>query len=61
METPGCILTPDDDLAVAMKGFESCRLKSLPVCDSNGIFLGIVYKEPVFAQYRELVRDADTF
>ena len=61
METPRCILRPEDDLAVAMKGFEMCKLDSLPVCNPDGKFLGIVDKEPIFAQYRRLVRDADAF
>ena len=61
METPRCILRPEDDLAVAMKGFEMCKLDSLPVCNPDGTFLGIVDKEPIFAQYRRLVRDADAF
>ena len=61
METPRCILRPEDDLAVAMKGFEMCKMDSLPVCLSDGTFQGIVHKDPIFAQYRKLVRDADSF
>ncbi len=61
METPRCILKPEDDLAVAMKGFDACGLDSLPVCNTDGTFLGIVEKAPVFAQYRKLVREADAF
>jgi len=61
METPRCILRPEDDLAVAMKGFEMTKMDSLPVCLADGTFQGIVYKGPIFAQYRKLVRDADSF
>ena len=61
MESPRCILRPEDDLAVAMKGFEMTKMDCLPVCLSDGTFQGIVYKDPIFAQYRKLVRDADAF
>ena len=61
METPPCILRPEDDLAVAMEGFEMTKMDCLPVCLSDGTFQGIVYKDPIFAQYRKLVRDADAF
>ena len=61
METPPCILRPEDDLAVAMEGFEMTKMDCLPVCLPDGTFQGIVYKDPIFAQYRKLVRDADAF
>ena len=61
MEMPGCILAPEDDLSVAMEGFERCNVGLLPVCDKDGIFLGFVSKVPIFNQYRRLVKEADSF
>ncbi|MBO5763482.1 MAG: chloride channel protein, partial [Lentisphaeria bacterium] len=58
MEMPDCVLSPDDDLSVAMKGFEECNVGLLPVCDKEGVFLGFVGKVPIFNQYRRLVKEA---
>ena len=61
MERPARILLPDDDLAVAMKGFEDGGTDFLPVCGADGAFLGFASKTALFAEYRQLVRDDDVF
>ena len=37
------------------------NLKYLPVCDENGIFHGFIAKAPIFAKYRKMVREANSF
>ena len=61
METPCGVVTPDDDLAGAMRNFEKFNLKYLPVCDSHGLFHGFVSKAEIFVKYRRMVREADDF
>jgi len=61
MEQPAGVVSPDDDLAKAMSHFEKFNLKYLPVCDENGIFHGFLAKAPIFAKYREMVRETDNF
>ena len=61
MDSPCGIVTPDDDLAEAMKNFEKFNLKYLPVCDKNGLFHGFVSKAAIFVKYRRMVREADEF
>ena len=61
MERPARILLPDDDLALAMKGFEEGGTDFLPVCGADGAFLGFASKTAIFAEYRQLVRDDDVF
>ena len=61
MEQPAGVVSPDDDLAKAMANFERFNLKYLPVCDENGIFHGFLAKAPIFAKYREMVRETDNF
>lgn len=61
MEQPAGVVSPDDDLSKAMSHFEKFNLKYLPVCDENGIFHGFLAKAPIFAKYREMVRETDNF
>ncbi len=61
MEKPACILSPDDTLAVAMKGFEDGGTDFLPICSADGTFLGFTAKTALFAEYRQLIRDDDVF
>lgn len=61
MEQPAGVVSPDDDLSKAMSNFEKFNLKYLPVCDENGIFHGFLAKAPIFAKYREMVRETDNF
>ena len=61
MELPRGIVSPDDDLAEAMRNFEKFNLKYLPVCDQHGLFHGFVSKASIFAKYRKMVREADAF
>ncbi len=61
MEPPVGKLLPDDDLARAMANFDACDHNQLPVCDSRGKFLGFLFKAPIFAKYRRMVREADAF
>ena len=61
MDSPCGIVTPDDDLAEAMKNFEKFNLKYLPVCDKKGLFHGFVSKSAIFVKYRKMVREADAF
>lgn len=44
-----------------MANFEKYNLKYLPVCDENGIFHGFIAKAPIFAKYRKMVREANSF
>ena len=61
MESPAGAVSPDDDLSKAMANFEKYNLKYLPVCDENGIFHGFIAKAPIFAKYRKMVREANSF
>jgi len=61
MEQPVGVVSPEDDLSKAMANFEKFNLKYLPVCDENGIFHGFLAKAPIFAKYREMVRETNTF
>ena len=61
MESPVGTVSPDDDLARAMANFEKFNLKYLPVCDDSGIFHGFIAKAPIFAKYRTMVREANSF
>ncbi len=60
MDPPVGIVSPDDDLSWAMANFEKYNLQYLPVCEA-GVFLGFVAKASIFAKYRRLVREADSF
>jgi len=61
METPRPVLSPDDDLACAMAEFDRSGLKVLPVCGEDEVFLGFLDKAPIFAKYRNMVRESDSF
>ncbi len=61
MESPGEVLSPDDDLARAMAAFDRTGLKVLPVCGADNVFSGFLDKAPIFAKYRGMVREADSF
>ena len=61
MESPVGTVSPDDDLARAMANFEKFNLEYLPVCDDAGIFHGFIAKAPIFARYRKMVREANSF
>ncbi len=61
MESPAGAVSPDDDLSKAMANFEKYNLKYLPVCDESGIFHGFIAKAPIFAKYRKMVREANSF
>ena len=61
MESPVGTVSPDDDLARAMANFEKFNLKYLPVCDESGIFHGFIAKAPIFAKYRNMVREVNSF
>ena len=57
----GSTLRPDDDLAHAMGKFDASGQDCLPVCDEQGKFQGFLFKGPIFAKYRRMVREADAF
>ena len=61
MEAPDHTLLPGDDLAHAMALFDASGREHLPVCDAKGCFLGFLAKAPIFAKYRRMVREADSF
>ena len=61
MESPVGTVSPDDDLARAMANFEKFKLEYRPVCDDAGIFHGFIAKAPIFARYRKMVREANSF
>ena len=61
MENPSEILNPDDDLAKAMAAFDFCGVEILPVCSSDGIFLGFLEKTPIFSKYRRMVKETENF
>ena len=61
MDPPHGMVSPDDDLGWAMANFEKYNLNYLPVCDADGIFHGFIAKAPIFAKYRRMVREADSF
>ncbi len=59
MEKAPAVLSPDDDLAKAMKAFDRSGVEALPVCGEDGTFIGFVEKKAIFAKYRNLVKSAD--
>lgn len=61
MEEPRAVMSPDDDLAQAMAAFDQYKLKQLPVCAADNVFLGFIDRAPIFAKYRKLIRDAESF
>ena len=61
MEEPPTVMTPDDDLAHAMAAFDMFRLKTLPVCERDGRFAGFLSRAPIFAKYRDMVKESDSF
>ncbi len=61
MENPPEILNPDDDLAKAMAAFDLYRVDVLPVCSSDGIFMGFLEKTPIFSKYRRMVKETENF
>ncbi len=61
MDPPLGMVSPDDDLGWAMANFEKYNLKYLPVCDANGIFHGFIAKATIFAKYRRMVSEVDSF
>ena len=61
MEKPRHELTPDSDLAEAMKYMERFKLEHLPVKNKNGEFIGFVSRNAVFKLYRSVVRDAGRY
>ncbi len=61
IKKPYGTVSPDDDLALAMKKIEKRNVTFLPVVNSNGIFRGFVFKDVIFEQYRRLVRESETF
>lgn len=54
------VLSPDDDLAQAMRAFDLSNFEHLPVCD-NGIFQGFLHKEKLLEKYRRLIKESDSF
>lgn len=61
LESPAGAVSPDDDLSKAMSNFEKYNLEYLPVCDVDGTFHGFIAKAPIFARYRRMVREANSF
>ena len=61
MENPPEILNPDDDLAKAMTALDLYKAEVLPVCDSNGIFMGFLEKKQIFNKYRRMVQESENF
>ncbi len=61
MENPPEILNPDDDLARAMAAFDLYQIEVLPVCATDGKFLGFLEKAPIFSKYRRMVSETENF
>ena len=61
MENPPEQLHPDDDLAKAMAVFDLYRVEILPVCDTDGVFMGFLEKTPIFSKYRRMVKETENF
>ena len=61
MENPLAILNPEDDLAKAMAAFDTHRLEVLPVCSTEGVFIGFLEKTPIFSKYRRMVQETENF
>ena len=61
MEKPRHELTPESDLAEAMKYMERFKLEHLPVKNKNGEFIGFVSRNAVFKLYRSVMRDTGRY
>lgn len=59
MEPPLGAVHENDDLAKAMRNFDSYNLKHLPVLDANGRLAGFLAREDVFAHYRKMLQTSD--
>ncbi|HOG49989.1 MAG TPA: CBS domain-containing protein, partial [Lentisphaeria bacterium] len=59
MEPPLGALHENDDLAKAMRNFDSYNLKHLPVLDGNGRLAGFLAREDVFSHYRKILQTSD--
>ncbi|MGI5923000.1 MAG: chloride channel protein [Lentisphaeria bacterium] len=61
MDPPLGILSPDDDLVKAMNSFDKYNLRYLPVCAKTGKFSGFVERTPIFARYRRMISETESF
>jgi CIC family chloride channel protein len=61
MDPPLGILSPEDDLVTAMNAFEKYNLKYLPVCAKTGKFRGFIERTPIFARYRSMISETESF
>ena len=59
MEPPLGALHEHDDLAKAMRNFDTYNLKHLPVLDGNGRLAGFLAREDVFNHYRKMLQTND--
>lgn len=60
MDEPLGVLRPENNLSQAMIHFEVYHLPQIPVVDASGKYMGFVSKTGIFAQYRNLVKQAAT-
>lgn len=57
MSPYAALLTTNDPMDIVMQAFDSTKFWSLPVVDSDGIFVGFIRRSHVTALYRNMMQD----
>lgn len=57
MQQPSQILYTHESMQTIMKKFAHCDAGTLPVLDSEGVFVGFVSKARLYATYRQIMKD----
>ncbi len=57
MEAPPSILSIDDPMTTVMDRFQRTKAEVLPVLDTDGKFLGLIYQAKLYSAYRQMLVD----
>ena len=57
MQDPPCILNVDDAMTRVMDQFQKTGAEVLPVVDGNGLFVGLIEQNRLYAAYRQMLVD----
>jgi CIC family chloride channel protein len=57
MEDPPCRLNIDDPMTLVMDRFQKTNAEVLPVMDTNGKFVGLIYQTQLYSAYRQMLVD----
>ena len=57
MEEPPCTLRIDDPMTTVMDRFQRSKAQVLPVLDTDGLFVGLIYQAQLYSAYRQMLVD----